>query len=300
MARIRMIKPEFFTDDFLGELPPLARILFAGLWCYADREGRLEDKPKRLKIQILPYDDCNVDELLDMLATGKDAVIIRYEVNGEQYIQVVSFTKHQHCHVKELASRIPPPVQNEFKTGLNPVQNKFKTPASSSTITSSSMAEEEFKLTDKESAICQLVQETWGMQYLTPNGPGWDSVVTISQYADEAIHEAFAAVKTNKVRRNNWGWILERLRNPERYGVKVIDTRTPEEYNRDLEINNAIGIIKSYKKQIEHKILKKDNALSCINEVKEYFSKYGDKILESSETNMEYWVKLYNDLTTDF
>lgn len=56
MARARNIKPSFFTNLELGECSPLARLLFIGLWCIADRKGRLEDKPKQIKIQTIPYD----------------------------------------------------------------------------------------------------------------------------------------------------------------------------------------------------------------------------------------------------
>jgi len=48
MARSRNIKPGFFRNEMLAECSPLARLLFAGLWCLADRFGRLEDRPKRI------------------------------------------------------------------------------------------------------------------------------------------------------------------------------------------------------------------------------------------------------------
>ena len=106
MARARNIKPGYFLNDELCALSPLARILFAGLWCIADREGRLEDKPKRIKIQALPYDDCNVEKLLNDLF--KANFIVRYQVNDQKYIQVVNFTKHQNPHKNETYSVIPP------------------------------------------------------------------------------------------------------------------------------------------------------------------------------------------------
>jgi hypothetical protein len=71
MARARNIKPGFFLNDELAECEPLARLLFAGLWCIADREGRLEDKPKRIKVEILPYDDCDIDYLLKYTKRGQ-------------------------------------------------------------------------------------------------------------------------------------------------------------------------------------------------------------------------------------
>ena len=104
---MRTIKPGFFTNEELTELEPLARLLFAGLWCWADREGRLEDRPRRLRIEILPYDDCDADALLDQLA-GR-GLIVRYAADRTRYIQVVNFVKHQNPHYKEVASTIPPP-----------------------------------------------------------------------------------------------------------------------------------------------------------------------------------------------
>lgn len=105
MARARNIKPGFFTNDVLGELPPLARLLFAGLWTICDREGRVEDRPKKIKAETLPYDDCNADELLQLL-TDK-GFLSRYQVGDVRVIQVVAWDKHQNPHVKEAASTLP-------------------------------------------------------------------------------------------------------------------------------------------------------------------------------------------------
>jgi len=111
MARARNIKPSFFLNDDLAECDPLARLLFAGLWCIADREGRLEDRPKRIKAEILPYDNCDVDQLLSQLA--KYGFILRYEVEGNRYIQITNFSKHQNPHIKEAESIIPPPSEHD-------------------------------------------------------------------------------------------------------------------------------------------------------------------------------------------
>ena len=108
MARSRNIKPGFFKSDKLAELEPLGRILFAGLWCIADREGRLEDRPKRIKAEVLPYDDCDVPGLLQDL--HDHGLILRYKVAGAQYIQILSFAKHQNPHKNEAPSAIPAPV----------------------------------------------------------------------------------------------------------------------------------------------------------------------------------------------
>lgn len=110
MARARNLKPSFFTNDRLAEIHPLGRLLFAGLWTIADREGRLEDRPKRIKAEVLPYDNANVDKLLDDL--GRAGFILRYAANGDRFIQVLAFNKHQNPHVKEGPSTIPAPVEH--------------------------------------------------------------------------------------------------------------------------------------------------------------------------------------------
>lgn len=116
MSRARNIKPGFFKNDTLAECQPLARILFSGLWCEADREGRLEDRPKRLKADILPYDDCDIDALLNELAAR--AFIVRYTVDGVRYIAIPEFLKHQNPHCKESASSIPAPDKHGASTVL--------------------------------------------------------------------------------------------------------------------------------------------------------------------------------------
>lgn len=110
MARTRSIKPGFFDNDILGDLPPLTRLLFIGLWCIADREGRLEDRPRRIKKALLGYDDVDSDGVDVMLqALHDNGFIYRYTIEDEHYIQVVNFSKHQNPHIKEKASEIPPP-----------------------------------------------------------------------------------------------------------------------------------------------------------------------------------------------
>lgn len=107
MARARNIKPGFFKNEDLVELDFGTRLLFIGLWTIADREGLLEDRPKRIKMELFPGDDMNVDKALDEL--HKAGFILRYEVEGARYIQVSAFLKHQNPHHKEPPSKIPKP-----------------------------------------------------------------------------------------------------------------------------------------------------------------------------------------------
>lgn len=106
MARIRTIKPQFFTSEDICRLSAFARLLFQGLWCEADREGYLEDRPFQLKMRLLPVDDCNVDALLWELAGA--GLIDRYRADdGKDYIRIVTFLEHQRPHPKEPKSFVP-------------------------------------------------------------------------------------------------------------------------------------------------------------------------------------------------
>lgn len=114
MARARTLKPGFFKNESLAECSPLARLLFAGLWTLADRAGRLEDRPKRIRAEILPYDDGSVDDMLNELQDA--GFILRYQVGEQRFIQVLNFSKHQNPHCKEAESAIPAPSEHSANT----------------------------------------------------------------------------------------------------------------------------------------------------------------------------------------
>ena len=139
MARTRNLKPGFLTNEVLAECDPLARLFFAGLWCHADREGRLEWRPKRLKAEILPYDDCDVSAFAQQLE--ERGFILRYEHDGITYLQVVNFGKHQNPHVKEAASTIPAPGEHQASTvQAGPSTSNLKPSTSSSSEANASAA----------------------------------------------------------------------------------------------------------------------------------------------------------------
>lgn len=107
MARTRQIKPGFFLNEDLGALSPLARLFFAGLWCVADRDGRMEDRPRKLRAEVLPYDAVDGEELVAALV--EHGFLIRYEAGGAKYLAIARFAEHQNPHPKEAASEIPAP-----------------------------------------------------------------------------------------------------------------------------------------------------------------------------------------------
>lgn len=104
MARIRTIKPEFFTSADIVALSPLARLLYIALWCEADKEGRMVWKPKTFKLRYLPGDGCDVEALCEELVAHG---LVR--LYGEGLAWIPSFTRHQHVNPRESASDLPAP-----------------------------------------------------------------------------------------------------------------------------------------------------------------------------------------------
>jgi len=114
VARARNIKPGFFKNELIAELPFEARLLFIGLWTLADREGRLEDRAKRIKMELFPADNVDVEPLLTLLVNS--GFLVRYEVDGQRYLSIENFAKHQSPHAKEQASTIPAPDKHGATT----------------------------------------------------------------------------------------------------------------------------------------------------------------------------------------
>lgn len=95
MARIRTIKPEFWTDSFMVHLPPLARLLYIALWTAADDHGYVKDEPERLAMEIMPKEDpVVVDGLIQFfIASGRLEQFV--SPDGDVFLRIASWEKHQ-------------------------------------------------------------------------------------------------------------------------------------------------------------------------------------------------------------
>lgn len=176
MARARNIKPGFFQNEDIVELEFGDRLLFIGLWTLADREGRLEDRPKRIKMSLFPADEFDVEKGISELV--RNWFVRRYEVCGKRYIQILNFKKHQKPHHQEKASEIPPPpdlrTESEIN-GTNPsdcliadslnTDSLHKAP-SDETLEADEPAEVEIPLRGGETfAVTRSQIEDWGEAY---------------------------------------------------------------------------------------------------------------------------------------
>lgn len=104
--RARNLKPSIFRNELLAVADPLYTLIYEGLWCLADRDGRLEDRPARIHLEVNPGRSFDgTARALEWLADN--GFIIRYGAGDGRFIQVVNFTKHQKPHQNEKPSEIP-------------------------------------------------------------------------------------------------------------------------------------------------------------------------------------------------
>ena len=95
MARMRYIKPEFWTDGKMVALSFAARLLYIGMWNFAVCDkGHVEDDVLRLKMQVFPADDVDVQSALDeLVGSGR---VVRVELStGETFLHVIHLGDHQ-------------------------------------------------------------------------------------------------------------------------------------------------------------------------------------------------------------
>jgi uncharacterized phage protein (TIGR02220 family) len=96
MARIRTIKPEFWTSEQVAECSTTARLLFIGIWNFCDDHGLHPASVKRLKMEVFPSDSITDEDIEAMAQELQAAKLLHaYEVDGKGYWQVTGWEKHQ-------------------------------------------------------------------------------------------------------------------------------------------------------------------------------------------------------------
>lgn len=108
MARIRTIKPEFFTSLRVAELKPVVRLTFIGLWTHVDDEGRCVDDARLVKAAVSPLERTVAAIEADLKCLVRHGLVHRYEVAGRGYLQVVGWAEHQRIN-RPTKSKFPAP-----------------------------------------------------------------------------------------------------------------------------------------------------------------------------------------------
>lgn len=128
MARARNLKPGLFTNEYLGTCDLMEVLLFEGLWTLADRFGRLENRPLRIKAQIFPYRNYTPQEITGAIQNlSSNGFLTLYTVDGQDYIEVCNFEKHQNPHKNEKGGEIPPPPQPPENKGSRSHSSNYST-----------------------------------------------------------------------------------------------------------------------------------------------------------------------------
>ena len=132
--KIRSVHPEFFTDQKIAALSPLARLMYIGLWCYANDYGHGRLLLKAIEGQVFPHDIVDVQQLVSELE--KRGFIRLYEVEGERFFEIPAWDDWQQPRY-QAKTKIPKPDQGEYisaqsfgiSAGLfdNPAQRSKKT-----------------------------------------------------------------------------------------------------------------------------------------------------------------------------
>jgi DNA-binding transcriptional ArsR family regulator len=109
VARIRSIKPAFFTSLTITSLPVPTRLTFIGLWTYVDDDGRAVDDPRLVKAEVWPLDDKITASVIGrhLGELEKAHLVERYVHDGRRYLRVRGWREHQVVN-RPKPSRFPP------------------------------------------------------------------------------------------------------------------------------------------------------------------------------------------------
>lgn len=112
MARIRTIKPEFWTDDKITECSLSARLLFIGIWNFSDDAGNLDRSAKQIKARVFPVDNVDCESLIKELITH--GLLTEYSVSDKKYLHIPGFADHQ--VINRPSKPVVPPYEDSLST----------------------------------------------------------------------------------------------------------------------------------------------------------------------------------------
>lgn len=122
MARIRTIKPEFWTSEQVADCSTTARLLFLGLWNFCDDFGVHPASLKRLRMEVFPGDGFNDSEIRTFVGELiKAGLLLEYKAEGETYWWVTGW---HHQKIEKPTQKYPlPPVAEQSSNGSGTIDD---------------------------------------------------------------------------------------------------------------------------------------------------------------------------------
>lgn len=285
MARNRMIKVEFWSDEAIGQISPLARLLFIGLWNFADDQGKITANPVFIRSNIFPYDhEIDVHGLLKELE--ENLFLFKYKVGRNNFYYIRNFCKHQKIDRPNLKNLNPDPdfESEEFKTFINPEFSEFqKNVVETSSNDRRMIVDERENENEKEIEIRkQREQENNINKEILENSSSSfskkdldllktlkvDGKRLLEQHGKKDIENALSLTRTSKAK-NPAAYFMAALKN----GWQAYDNKaSPEkkaasqkltELKNEIEKYHKIGDVESLQKAKEEYIKAKKEKESC-------------------------------------
>lgn len=187
MARIRTIKPEFFTSLTIAELSTAARLTFIGLWTYVDDHGRGIDDARLVKAAVWPLDVKKSERVVAGLLgeLERHGRIDRYTVDGRAYLCVTNWREHQRIdkpqkakhpgpfpeHSGNVPGTLPPNGGGEGKGTGNREGNRDRN--SSSSVVAHQNPDEDESLIEQAKAAAQVAYQAEAARTRIVNPQAW-------------------------------------------------------------------------------------------------------------------------------
>ena len=119
MARARIITPDFWLDEELAKTSERTRLIYIGLWNFADCNGIIENNTEKIRVQIFPYQKIDIKKNLDELIKLKK--IIPYMIEKKDYFWIKNFRKYQKLKNPYYKYPIPPSsILQQYPTDTPP------------------------------------------------------------------------------------------------------------------------------------------------------------------------------------
>lgn len=213
MARKRMINPDFWVDERIGALSRDARLLFIGMWNFADDEGRMPASPARLKAEVFPYDEDltphEVGNLLNELASV--GLIKCYVVDGRQLLWIPNFLKHQ--KINHPTTSTLPPYQEDSGSATVVLQESSGSTPSYVMVRHGTSDQSTSEEDDDARETTQAMFDSLSPGAISATQKKWLKDA-IAHYGDEEVREVIVLAGAQ-----------ERLREPAKWCAKVLTER---------------------------------------------------------------------------